>query len=492
MDLKVSENGAKGVDYWTRRISDQEMPALCSTVKTLEQLAKDDVSSLSILGRSVMHDNALTSRILRVANSAVYNKGVNQVTTVSRAAVVLGFDTIRNICITAKLLSSLLENKNLTPNVYQRLLKLMAQSFQAAMIARMMLADHEESLREEVFIASLLYHLGESAFWSMGGEAAEKLDISLQECTNSSEVLAVSREHLGTSFTQLTQGIARNWGLGDVLLKSLASPDERTPEIRCIFLANKLSELLSQRPVDKDALSLRMKQIADMLDLDQATLRVRLSACSKSTHQLAETYGAKVLVEFLADAEDAFTSLERTEEPPQNLRMPDVHFQLKKLRELTQFAVVKTDFNVIVTSCLEGILLGIGVDRAAVLLLSPNKKLLQPRIAIGDDVELIKHEWIIELDDSMNLFRQCIELKSPLFINDPNGAKWRLQLTDRLRKQLPSHGFLIAPVIVDMRVIGLFYADRGNSERQFNEEDFDSFTHFSQLANLCFSVSVRR
>lgn len=131
----------KGADYWTKRISDQEMPALCSTVRDLEKLAKDDVSSLSLLGRSVMHDNALTSRILRVANSATYNKGINPVSTVSRAAVVLGFDTIRNICITAKLLTSLLENKHLSASVYQRLLKLMAQSFQAAMLARMMMSD---------------------------------------------------------------------------------------------------------------------------------------------------------------------------------------------------------------------------------------------------------------------------------------------------------------------------------------------------------------
>lgn len=69
----------KGAEYWTKRISEQEMPALSSTVKTLEKLAKDDVSSLAILGRSVMHDNALTSRILKVANSAIYNKGISQI-----------------------------------------------------------------------------------------------------------------------------------------------------------------------------------------------------------------------------------------------------------------------------------------------------------------------------------------------------------------------------------------------------------------------------
>lgn len=171
----------KGAEYWTKRISEQEMPALSSTVKTLEKLAKDDVSSLAILGRSVMHDNALTSRILKVANSAIYNKGISHVTTVSRAAVVLGFDTIRNICITAKLLSSLLENKGLSEPVYHRLLTLMARAFQAAMLAKMMLKDHDEELQEEVFIAALLYHLGESAFWSMGGETTEQLDARLNQ-----------------------------------------------------------------------------------------------------------------------------------------------------------------------------------------------------------------------------------------------------------------------------------------------------------------------
>ena len=212
--MKPNNNTNKGVDYWTNRISELEMPALCSTVKSLEKLAKDDVSSLALLGRSVMHDNALTSRILRVANSAIYHKGSSQISTVSRAAIVLGFDAVRNICITAKLLSSLLESKNLAPNVYQRLIKLMAKAFQAAMIARMMLSHHDEEMQEEAFIASLLYHIGESAFWSIGGEFTEELDLTLSQCETPAEERSATREALGASFLQLTQSIARNWGLG--------------------------------------------------------------------------------------------------------------------------------------------------------------------------------------------------------------------------------------------------------------------------------------
>ena len=490
--MKPAEAASKGAEYWTRRISDQEMPALCSTIKALEKLAKDDVSSLALLGRSVMHDNALTSRILRVANSAVYNKGVSQVTTVSRAAVVLGFDTIRNICITAKLLSSLLESKNLAPSVYQRLLKLMARSFQAAMLAKMMLSDHAEELQEEVFIASLLYHLGESAFWSMGGEITESLDKQLNLVPQGPESSALVREALGTSFTQLTQGIARNWGLGEVLLKSLANPDERTPEIRSIFLANKISELLSATPCDPAALASRIKQAADMLGIESNELKGRMIRCNKATHKLAEAYGAKVLVEFLSDTSALLLDADADViEAEPVIRQADLMLQLKKLRELTQFAVVKTDFNQVVMTCLDGILHGIGIDRCAVFLLSPSRKLLQPRIALGDDADALKQHWIIEMDDQLNLFRQCVELKSPFKVDDPNSAKWRLQFNEQLKKWLSPTGFMLAPLIVDNRVIGVFFADRASSARSFDDNDFDSFTHFTQLANLCLSTAVR-
>ena len=299
----LSHPESKGIDYWTKRISDQEMPALCSTIKILEKLAKDDVSSLGTLGKSVMHDNALTSKILRVANSATYSKGNSQITTVSRATVVLGFDNIRSICITAKLLSSLLESNGLTPNVYQRLLKLMARAFQAAMLAKMMLNDYDEQLQEEVFIASLLYHLGESAFWSIGSKEAITLDLAICRCIDTKEEKLIVREILGTSFNMLSQGIARSWGLGEVLQKALNSPDARTPEIRSIFLANQICDILSEENPSTLELQRRLKEIATMLEIEIDELKGRMLRCSKITRKLAEAYGAKALIEYLPDTE---------------------------------------------------------------------------------------------------------------------------------------------------------------------------------------------
>lgn len=475
----------KGVDYWTRRISDQEMPALCSTIRTLEKLAKDDVSSMAILGRSIMHDNALTSRILRVANSAIYNKGISPVTTVSRAAVVLGFDTIRNICITAKLLSSLLESKNLAPSVYQRLLKLMAQAFQAAMLAKMMLDGYDEELQEEAFIAALLYHLGESAFWSTGAELAEELDLALSAESDAVNRLNLVREALGASFNQLSQGLARSWGLGELLCKSLSNPDERTPEIRSIFLANKLSEALAGAALKPEELERRLKQAADMLKLDTDEFRGRVLRCSNATVKLAEAYGAKVLIEYLPDT-DQLLPQERVAEVV--VHEANLAFQLKKLRELTGFAVEKTDFNKVVTTALEGILEGIGLDRCAVLLLSPSRRMLQPRIALGDGAEEMKNDFILELEGRGTLLRDCIENQKLAWQGE--GAD-KAVLGEQLARKVPASGFMLAPLKVDNKVIGVYYADKASSGRDIHPEDFDSFGHFVQLANICFSVAFR-
>ncbi|GGQ13803.1 HDOD domain-containing protein [Shewanella litoralis] len=479
----------KGADYWTKRISDQEMPALCSTVRDLEKLAKDDVSSLALLGRSVMHDNALTSRILRVANSAIYNKGINQVSTVSRAAVVLGFDTIRNICITAKLLTSLLENKHLSEGVYQRLLKLMAQSFQAAMLARMMMSDRGESLREEVFIASLLYRIGESAFWSMGGDITDNLDRKLALIDNKIDQNSAIRAELGTSFIQLTQGIARSWGLGDVLLKSLAQPDERMPEIRCIFLADKLAEILSKNTSDPKELQKRLTQAAEMLDVSIEEMTKKVIHCNEMTHKLAIEYGANAIVSYLPEPSRVAASIE-TPVAVAIVRQADQGYQLSKLRQLTQYAVVKTDFNQIMQTALEGILTGVGVDRCGVLLLSPSRKLLQPRVMLGDDAEMLKHGFVIELNDSQSVFSQCIEQKRSIWVNAPSSQDCIVQVDDALVEKLSSFGFLIAPLAIGNKVLGLFYADRHGTARHFEPQDNDSFTHFCQLANVCFAVSM--
>ena len=172
------------------------------------------------------------------------------------------------------------------------------------------------------------------------------------------------------------------------------------------------------------------------------------------------------------------------------IRQTNQGYQLSKLRQLTHYAVVKTDFNQIMHTTLEGMLTGVGLDRCGVLLLSPSRKLLQPRVMMGDGAELLKQAFVIELDDPRSVFTQCIGQKKSVWVNAPTSKECKVQIDDVLVERFSQNGFLLAPLFVGQKVLGLFYADRQGTGRCFEQEDFDSFTHFSELANVCFGVSM--
>ncbi|MCL2915429.1 HDOD domain-containing protein [Shewanella corallii] len=475
MALAKQEN--KGLGYWVHRISDEEMPALCSMVKSLESLSEDDISSLSKLGRSVMHDNGLTSRILRVANSVIYNKGRNQITTVSRAAVVLGFNSLRNICLTARLISSLLESRELDPRVHRRLLARMAGSFQAAMLARMMQPELDEQGQEEVFIAALLYHLGESAFLSTGAEDALFL-VNELDLANSEDVNTIVRRRLGTSFNQLTQGLASQWGLGELLTRSLKDPLQRTGEVQCIYLANAISDAMTRG--DEEQLASLVTKAASVVEMPEREFRAKVQRCTHATMKLAEAYGAKGMADYLRETTDKPLEVAHGSEDQQQC-VGDDATQLMQLRKLSALAESGGDFNEVVMTTLTGLKDGVGLNHCGVFLLSRDRNRLLLRIVLGLDDR--GQQLLQELPlDSASVFEPVIKLKQPLRgdigISEPvNG--------------LVAGGLIAAPLVVESKVIGIFYGANRDKQTVINDEQYGAFLHFTRQANLCFALSRR-
>ncbi|MGI2259431.1 HDOD domain-containing protein [Shewanella sp. GXUN23E] len=476
MSLVKSEN--KGLGYWVHRISDEEMPALSSMVKSLESLSEDDVSSLSKLGRSIMHDNALTSRILRVANSVIYNKGRHPITTVSRAAVVLGFDALRNICLTARLIGSLLESRELSPLVHARLIARMSGSFRAAMLARMMQPYRDEQSQEEVFIAALLYHLGECAFLSAGAGEADIL-VQLLAPLDDDESQSVIKRRLGISFSQLTQGLAGHWGLGELLTKSLDHPEQRTGEVRCVYLANQISDAMSQ----DDAVRLEelMTKAAQMLDMPEREFRAKVQRCTHATMKLAEAYGAAGMAEYLRV--DAQKSVGVTSESQtQAASSGDDATQLMQLRKLSMLAETGGDFNEVIMTTLTGLKDGVGLDHCGVFLLSRDRTQLLARIMLGltpGQQQSLAQLPLNEDAAMVSLIREQQPLKWTGIIPEPFAP-------------LAVGGLLVSPLVVEGKVIGMFYGAASGLRPGICDEQYAAFLHFTRQANICFSLPRRR
>jgi len=78
----------------------QDLPSLPAVVmELLSSIDQEDVD-ISVLAKKVSHDQALTAKTLRLANSSLYGLQV-KVTTIQQAITFLGFQTTRNLITAA-------------------------------------------------------------------------------------------------------------------------------------------------------------------------------------------------------------------------------------------------------------------------------------------------------------------------------------------------------------------------------------------------------
>lgn len=481
-----------GNDAWVEHISEIQLPSLSSTVKTLENLANDDTVSLAKLGQSVLHDYALTSSILRVANSAAY-MGRNQVTTVSRAAVVLGYSTIKNICITAKLLGSLMENSNVSEGVYTRILRQMAHSFHAGMLTQIMMPNETEAKKEETFIAALLHHIGECGFWSAGGNITKELDelLSTIDPTDKSQIDKIVMKNLGTSFDRISLGLAENWNLSDNFMMSLKDGRDHDQQAGIVILADKLSLAIANPQSSKGQIKGLLEQVSKISRIKPETLKKSIEHCTTKTEKLLQSYGADMLVQYL---HPGGAILPKPEDPPPFEN--DEKLQLQILRELTSLTTEGGDFNVVIQTSLEGIYRGIGMDRVIVLLKNKQKKTLEPRFICGENAQQLKEAFTLPLNSSENIFTYAVKNNEYIWANGFEDENWFSLIGKPIRNIANRDGFFIAPVMWDTHCIGLIYADRSNRKHnkrsKLGKEEFNAFNHFTQQTNLCLSIILKR
>jgi HD-like signal output (HDOD) protein len=484
----------RGTEEWVERISVHEVPALSDTVKLLEKMGKDDKLSLAELGQSILNDQGLITRILRVANSVMYRRTNDPIKTISKAVVLLGFNALKQICITAKLVDALLKSNEMSPPVYDRLLRLFAQSLHAGMLAKMMLPDYNSATREEAYIAALLHHLGECTFWSIGGQITDQLNNRLQQTEQSKE--DVVKEILGTDFTKISAGLAENWDMSPLLQLSLTTPDRQIPELQAIAQANHFSALMQEPDVTEEEIQKEYEVMAKLMKRGVKEVEELTKECAEETLKLSYTYGALVLSPYLDPKKINRPGLKNKPAPekvipPAAINYPNDLMQLQILREITYLAHEKADINLIMQKSLQGIFNAVGMDQVVILMLNREKNKLLPRFVASHDDEVLKEVFEIDLDIKRSVFTHSIQANQAIWVKSHTDSMWAHLLPAEVKALSSRRGFFISPIMIGKQSIGMFYTDRANSNRQLNNDDYFNFTHFVQQTNLCLTNVIQ-
>jgi len=471
---------------WVRQISGEEMPIFGQTVQRIISVAEDDEASTAELARVVLEDAALTARTLKLANTIFYNPRGQRISTVSRATILLGFDTVRNMCLTIALVDAFVREG--APR--ERLYKELARSIHAAVQARALAVARGDDSPEEVFIAALLYHLGNLAFWCFAGESGEALHALLANPAYSAA--EAEEEVLGFRLRDLTLSLSREWRLNELLNQTLNRPEGAGARGRTILLGHELAEVAEKGWTHPEVKRV-VEEIGKFTDMKPDDVTKLVHGNAPESARIASYLGSSAASRCIPlPQEYAHERAEAPEAPPE-FPQPDGTLQLRILRELSGLIDERADFNMILELVLEGIYRGIGSDRTLFALLTPDRKGLRAKFVFGHDRELLTQSFQFTRHPQIpNVLFEAVEQQRPFWVDTRREPRIAERMPRTIAEAVGRAPFFVAPLVIAGRSIGLFYADRGPSGRALDEEGYESFRHFVQQANMGLSYLAKK
>ncbi len=180
------------------------LPTLNSVIDEVLRVLSDENSSFNRLFNVVRYDQAVSSKVISIANSAYFGRG-SQITNLERAMVAIGFDEIRRIVMCLVFLKEMLHEWDLSQ---ADLAILWTHSLSVACAAKVLAAKTMAEDREKVFTVSILHDIGKVPLF-MHGDPYRKL---IEEAARTgTDICCLENETFGIDHQEVGQFMAVKW-----------------------------------------------------------------------------------------------------------------------------------------------------------------------------------------------------------------------------------------------------------------------------------------
>ena len=221
------------------------MPSLSTTVTKVMEVCNQPNTSPNDLNRVISLDPVLTGQVLKLINSAYYSLP-NQVTTLTRAIIMLGLNTVKNLALSTAVLGTLGKEKSQCFSMDT----FWTHSICTGVTAKALAVERDIPVtsREEYFVAGLLHDLGKIPLSNcFPSEYQQALDLAdLQRCS------LVRAEKMIFGFDHRLTGkmIAEKWQLNTSMVACLshhhnpvAVPENKRDLVSTVAVANLYANL---------------------------------------------------------------------------------------------------------------------------------------------------------------------------------------------------------------------------------------------------------
>ena len=478
-----------------RIVDGRDFPALSQQIGDTINALDDNAASIQRLTNVVLREYSLTLSVVRIANSAHYRRADRQIQSVTRAMVLLGARTVRQLA------SSLLLFENYRKHS-AGLKELMLLSLLTANHAREVAVKLGVGDPEEAHLCGMCRNLGEVLVACHFPADYARIHTLVRERSTSeaSAVLAV----LGFRYEDLGEEMCRHWGMPDSVTQGMRARASRATSTSSAItsFAHDLTNVIYRRDGDSgDArkdLDALIARYTPHLRVTRAQIGEIVALSLDETRELFVTANVKVdelRMKQLSSA--ACTALGVTSLSTGNwsdaggevdLITPEsLREQLRQELESKVDPASGCDLGQVLLLALEGALRGAPFDRVVACVLSPDRTRLRARSGLGAGVEALLAQFDFPMTPQGGPLPAALLQGRTLFLPSDRAMN---TLEQRLALKVGVAQFGIFPVIVDGQSVGCVYGDRIAAEPH---PDAASLQHVEALTTLVVqAIEARR
>ncbi|MES2069447.1 MAG: HDOD domain-containing protein [Pseudomonadota bacterium] len=193
----------------------QELPALSAVVTELLNSIDHEEIDVDSIAVKISHDQALTAKTLRLANSSFYGMQ-HKITSIQEAIAILGFRSVRTLITTTAITGSFATGKASRFNFSS----FWRHSIATAVCAKQ-LASHVKANQDYAFTAGLLHDIGKLVLVTRYAEKYEQ--VMERRIEQDSYILDAEREILATDHAAVGKVLTEYWKFPEEMQKAVAN-----------------------------------------------------------------------------------------------------------------------------------------------------------------------------------------------------------------------------------------------------------------------------
>lgn len=438
---------------WSNVRQRGDLPGFSKVVHAIVDTMRDDSNREFNITRTVLADPALTQKVLRLANSAMYSAFGQDINTVSKAVIVLGTEAIGHLALGLKLIDGLSaaagENDSARGEMQRAVL--------AGYLARQFAAAAGSRDAEEAVVCTVLHAIGRMMVAFYLPESWQQIQKRGVEMRLREE--AVAAEVLGLGLDEVARLAAKRWGLPaslsdtlhDVSPESAEAPLEHAEWLAAVAtLSSRCAEALHE---EGDAATARLSVLAaDYAGLLGLEAQQALAAVAAGRQNLLEDNAAV--------AAPSRSSAERQDLQHQGGKPAEsVEILTRGVADM-RGAAKSASTGQLLTMALEIVYQGLGFSRAVVFLHDRDKGQYNARMCFGDGVQELLSRMAFGDAYQPDVFHAALANDKIVFVENAQAPSFMNKVPQWWKTSLPTvRSFMVVPMVVNRQPIGFIYGD---------------------------------